>query len=44
MILALVRRDDPELEEMDVVTAFLNGELEEDIYMVVPERFKHSSY
>jgi len=28
------------LEKIDIVAAFLNGELEEEIYMQVPEEFK----
>ena len=39
-ILALVASLDLELEQMDVVTAFLNGDLDEDIYMAVPEGFR----
>ena len=41
-LLALVASMDLELEQMDVVTAFLNGDLEEDIYMEVPEGFRNS--
>ena len=36
-ILAISAQLDLELEQMDVVTAFLNGDLEEDVYMAVPE-------
>ena len=39
-ILAVTAHHDLELEQMDVVTAFLNGDLEEDIYMSVPEGLK----
>jgi len=28
------------LEQIDIVAAFLNGELEKEIYMQVPEEFK----
>ncbi len=40
-ILALASYHDLELEQMDVVTAFLNGDLNEDIYMAVPEGFRN---
>ena len=39
-ILAVTAHLDLELEKMDVVTAFLNGDLEEDIFMAVPEELK----
>ena len=38
-IMALVARFDMELHQMDVKTAFLNGDIEETIYMVQPENF-----
>lgn len=37
MLLALVAAFDYECEQMDVVTAFLNGDLEEEIFMQIPE-------
>ena len=40
MVLALVARDDLYLEQMDVKTTFLHGDLEEEIYMVQPQDFK----
>ncbi|MCO5573975.1 hypothetical protein L7F22_027753 [Adiantum nelumboides] len=39
MLLALVATDNMELEQMDVITAFLHGDLEEEIYMQQPEGF-----
>lgn len=40
MLLALAAMLDLECEQMDVVTAFLNGDLEEDIFMEVPQGLK----
>ncbi|KAK4273328.1 hypothetical protein QN277_021753 [Acacia crassicarpa] len=39
IILALVAHFDMELQQMDVKTAFLNGELEEEVYMKQPKGF-----
>ncbi|OMO52435.1 reverse transcriptase [Corchorus capsularis] len=39
LILAIVANFDLELYQMDVKTAFLNGELDEEIYMDQPEAF-----
>lgn len=39
VLLALVAMFDLELEQLDVKTAFLHGDLEEQIYMQQPERF-----
>jgi len=39
IIMALVAHFDLELHQMDVKTAFLNGDIEETIYMVQPEHF-----
>ncbi len=39
-ILAIVAHLNVELEQMDVVTAFLNGDLQEDIFIAIPEGLK----
>jgi hypothetical protein len=38
--LGLIANLDLELEQMDVKTAFLHGDLEEEIYIVQPEGFE----
>ena len=38
-LLAICAHDDLEIEQIDVKTAFLNGELQEDIYMDAPEGY-----
>ena len=43
LIFAIAAALDLEIEQMDVVTAFLNGDLNEDIYMAIPEGLKNSS-
>ena len=40
IIMTLVAHYDLELHQMDVKTAFLNGDIEETIYMVQPENFE----
>ena len=42
IILALVAHFDLELQQMDVKTAFLNGDLEEEVYMKQPKGFPSS--
>jgi len=37
--MTLVAHYDLELHQMDVKTAFLNGDIEETIYMIQPENF-----
>ena len=39
-VLALVAHQDLELEQLDVKTAFLHGNLEEEMFMEQPEGFK----
>ena len=39
MLLAIVVQFDLELEQMNVKTVFLHGELEEEIYMKQPEGY-----
>ncbi|MCO5599023.1 hypothetical protein L7F22_053122 [Adiantum nelumboides] len=39
MLLALVATEDMKLDQMDVIIAFLHGNLEEDIYMQQPKVF-----
>ena len=39
IIIALVAHYDLELHQMDVKTAFLNGDLDENIYMAQPKGF-----
>jgi hypothetical protein len=42
VIMALVTHFDLELQQMDVKTTFLNGDLEEEVYMKQPEGFPSS--
>ena len=44
MLLAIIVQFDRELEQMDVKTAFLHGELEEKIYMKQPEGYIQKKY
>jgi hypothetical protein len=39
LVLGIVAAEDLHLEQLDVKTAFLHGDLEEDIYMMQPEGF-----
>ncbi|KAL0298745.1 UNVERIFIED_CONTAM: Retrovirus-related Pol polyprotein from transposon TNT 1-94 [Sesamum radiatum] len=43
IIIALVAHFDSEVHQMDMKTTFLNGDLEEEVYMSQPEGFSHDS-
>ncbi|RZB63650.1 GDSL esterase/lipase isoform C [Glycine soja] len=43
IILALIAHFDLQLQQVDVKTSFLNGDLEEEVYMKQPEGFSSSS-
>lgn len=43
MLLAMVTQQDMELHHMDIKTAFMNGDIQEDIYMQPPPGFKKTS-
>ncbi|KAJ9547589.1 hypothetical protein OSB04_020132 [Centaurea solstitialis] len=44
ILLAMVAFHDYEIWQMDVKTAFLNGKLNEDVYIAQPEGFVHAKY
>jgi len=44
ILLAIAAFYDYEIWQMDVKTAFLNGKLEEDVFMTQPEGFEHKKY
>ena len=39
LVLEMVAAENLHLEQLDVKTAFLHGDFEEDLYMIQPERF-----
>ncbi|KAJ9546436.1 hypothetical protein OSB04_018979 [Centaurea solstitialis] len=44
ILLAIAAFHDYEIWQMDAKTAFLNGKLDEDVYMAQPEGFVHAKY
>ena len=42
MLMALSAEWNLTLHQMDVVTAYLNGEIEEELFMEIPEKFEES--
>nr|GEV81051.1 hypothetical protein [Tanacetum cinerariifolium] len=44
ILLAIAAFHDYEIRQMDVKTAFLNGNLTDDVFMVQPEGFKNAKY
>ena len=42
LIFAIAASLDLEIEQMDVITAFLNGDLNEDIHIAIPEGLRSS--
>jgi len=43
VLLSLAAKEDLDIDQMDAVTAFLQGDLEEEIYMLQPEGFRNSN-
>ena len=40
MVIALVVNEDLELESVDISMAFLNGEIDKEVYMCIPDGFE----